>query len=117
LSSIIKHYYGYKYNVEIFTHKVFDEIVSLKKLTNNGIESYIDEKLRSYSISYNVRNIRNLIIKYMRLDQLESLRTLNKICKSISQKLQAGYFKHTNRGFFLVRYYLGHDSNLWGYVE
>lgn len=53
----------------------------------------------------------------MRLDQLESLRTLNRICKSISQKLQTGYFKRTNRGFVIERYYLGHDSNLWGYVE
>lgn len=117
LSSIIKHYYGYKYNVEIFTHKVFDEIVSLKKLTKNEIESYIDEKFKSFSIGYSIQSIRNLIIKYMRLDQLESLRTLNRICKSITQKLQTGYFKQTNRGFLINRYYLGHDSNLWGYVE
>lgn len=117
LSSIIKHYYGYEYNVEIFTHKVFDEIISLKKLTNNEIESYIDEKIKSFSTGYNIQSIRNLIIKYMRLDQLESLRTLNRICKSIMQKLQTGYFKQTNRGFLMHRYYLGHDSNLWGYVE
>src|SRR5690625_3930823 len=117
LSSIIKHYYGYEYNVEIFTHKVFDEIVSLKKLTKNEIESYIDEKLKSFSIGYSIPNIRNLIMKYMGLDQLESLRTLNRICKSITQKLQTGYFKRTNRGFIMNRYYLGNDSNLWGYVE
>jgi len=117
LSSIVKHYYGYEYNVEIFTHKVFDEIVSLKKLTKNEIESYIDEKLISFSIGYSIPNIRNLIMKYMGLDQLESLRTLNRICKSITQKLQTGYFKRTNRGFIMNRYYLGNDSNLWGYVE
>src|SRR5690625_2160848 len=117
LSSIIKHYYGYEYNVEIFTHKVFDEIVSLKKLTKNEIESYIDEKLKSFSIGYSIQSIRNLIIKYMRLDQLESLRTLNKICENITQKLKTGYFKPTNRGFLMHRYYLGDDKNLWGYVE
>ena len=117
LNSIIKHYYGYEYNVEIFTHKVFDEIVSLKKLTKNEIESYIDEKLKSFSIDYSIQSIRNLIIKYMRLDQLESLRTLNKICKNITKKLKAGYFRRTNRGFLKHRYYLGNDRNLWGYVE
>src|SRR5699024_7012054 len=52
LSSIIKHYYGYEYNIEIFTHKVFDEVVPLKKLTKDEVVSYIDGKLASLSINY-----------------------------------------------------------------
>src|SRR5690625_2927584 len=119
LRSIIKHYYGYEYNVEIFTHKVFDDVIALKKLTTEQIESYIDGKITSFKRSYDVRSIRNLIFKYMKLDQLESLRTLNKICDSIMQKLQIGYFRRVNERFGSSSYYLGKESyeSLWSYVE
>ena len=119
LSSIIKHYYGYEYNVEIFTHKVFDEVVSLKKLTKDEIASYIDGKLRSFPSNYNVQKLRDLMMKYLKLNQLESLRTINKVCESIMQKLQTGYFRSNQDSFGMSRYYLGKNdwNTLWGYVE
>lgn len=119
LSSIIKHYYGYEYNIEIFTHKVFDEVVPLKKLTKDEVASYMDGKLASLSVNYHIRNLRELMMKYMKHNQLESLRTINKVCESIARKLQIGYFKPNQDGFFRSRYYLGgnNSESLWGYVE
>lgn len=102
LSSMIKHYYGYEYNVEIFTHKVFDEVITLKKLTKNEISTYIEEKLRDLSVGYNVRMLRELMMKYMKQNQLESLRTINKVCESLREKLNTGYFKRNqNRSYYL----------------
>src|SRR5699024_212088 len=111
LSSIIKHYYGYEYNIEIFTHKVFDEVVPLKKLTKDEVVSYIDGKLASLSINYHIRNLRELMMKYMKHNQLESLRTINKVCESIARKLQIGYFKPNQDVFFRSRYYLGENNS------
>lgn len=119
LRSIIKHYYGYEYNVEIFTHKVFDEVITLKKLSKDEIASYIDEQFESLSVNYSIINLRELMIKYMNQNQLESLRSINKICESIVRKLKIGYFKPNQDGFFKFNYYLGRGKNkfLWGYVE
>jgi|SRR5699024_10824721 len=119
LSSIIKHYYGYEYNVEIFTHKVFDEVISLKKLSKDEIAAYIDLKFETLSVNYNITNLRELMMKYMNHHQLESLRSINKVCESIVPKLQSGYFKPDQDGFFKFNYYLGRNRNynLWGYVE
>src|SRR5699024_1561063 len=106
LSSIIKHYYGYEYNVEIFTHKVFDEVISLKKLARKDIELYIDGKIRDIGTHFNVEDVRNLIMKYLKLNQIESLRTLNKTCENVVRQLETGYFKaiysNSNTG---LRYY------------
>lgn len=119
LSSIIKHYYGYEYNVEIFTHKVFDEVIPLKKLTKDETASYIDLKLESLSVNYSIINLRELMMKYMNFNQLESLRTINKVCESIVRKLQIGYFQPNQDVFLRFNYYLGRNKNefLWGYVE
>lgn len=117
LSSVIKHYYGYEYNVEVFTHKVFDEIISLKKLTKDEINLYIDRKIKNFQTKYDARRIRSLIVRYMSLNQLESLRTLNKICESIARKLQIGYFKQVHRDFSLDKYYLESRKYTKGYIE
>lgn len=122
LSSIIKHYYGYEYNVEIFTHKVFDEVITLKKLAKEDIEVYIDRKIREMGTSYDVSEVRHIIIKYLKLNQIESLRTLNKVCKNVVKKLESGYFKAVcdrTGGISLYNYYLGQGSYnvIWGYVE
>src|SRR5699024_11173985 len=117
LSSLIKHYYGYEYNVEIFTHKVFDEVISLKKLSRDEIAAYIDLKFETLSVNYSITSLRNLIMKYMNHNQLESLRSINKVCESIVQKLQSGYFKPSQDVFLRFKYYLGRDDFLWGYVE
>src|SRR5699024_6665797 len=119
LSSIIKHYYGYEYNVEVFTHKVFDEVIPLKKLTRSEMETYIDKKLETALVRYNIRYLRELMMKYMNMKQLESLRTINKVCENIAQKLQKGYFKPNRLDLLIPEYYLGtkREELLWGYIE
>src|SRR5699024_2133989 len=120
LRSIIKHYYGYEYNVEIFTHKVFDEVIELKKLSRKDIEYYIDNQIRKVGTSFNIEKIRNYIIKHLKLNHIESLRTINKMCENVIGRLSKGYFKSINSSFETgYYYYLGNEGYhvLWGYVE
>lgn len=119
LSSIIKHHYGFEYNVEIFTHKVFDEIISLKKLDEEDLMAYVDNRIRNMETDYDVNSVRELILNYLKLDQEESLRTLNKVCESVVRKLKEGYFNakfdFTNP-HLRYNYFLGNEKDevLWG---
>lgn len=117
LNSIIKHYYGYEYNADIFIHKVFDEVITLEKLTINSIENYILGNLEDLSPKINIHRLKELMIKYMKQEHLESLRTINKICTKLRRELNKGYFlRRDNFGY--SNYFLGDTSVfLWEYVE
>jgi len=119
LNSIVKHYYGYEYNVEIFVHKVFDSVILLKKLTKQEMIGYIGKNLTSNLVRFDINSIIEIIFKYLNSDQSESLRTINKICQKIAINLNKGYFKSDQYTSLRSSFYLGNgrDDNLWGYVE
>ena len=119
LSSVIKHYYGYEYNAEIFTHKVFDTVIPLKKLSDYGISTYISNALSKLDVTYRVDKITGILLDYMEPKQRESLRTINKITSKISLNLASGYFGAAN-SHYSDDYYLIADGampHLWGYIE
>ena|SRR5690625_3198373 len=113
LSSIIKHHYGYEYNVDIFTHKVFDEVINLHKLTENVLENYIDNIFMKSNIAYKNRELTRLIMIHGRQQHLESLRTINKLCDKLIIKLNTGFLKN----YSFNNYFLGEADFVWGYVE
>lgn len=119
LNSLVKHYYGYEYNVEIFSHKVFDTTISLKKLTDYDLKEYIHSALTISDFAYSIDGVTEIIFTYMTSSQMESLRTINKVCEKIASNLENGYFKKANNVFNRSDYYLGgsQSKNLWGYVE
>lgn len=119
LNSIVKHYYGYEYNVEIFIHKVFDSVILLKKLTKQELIEYIGKNLTLCGVKYNINSIIEIIFKYLSSEQSESLRTINKICQKIALNLKKGYFISEQYTSLRSSFYLGNskDENLWGYVE
>lgn len=116
LNSIIKHYYGYDYNVEIFVHKVFDVIIPLMKLSEIEVKRYISNIFEEAQCAFNIDYLVNIILSYFRSEQIDSLRTINKVCEKVILNLNQGYFKTANDQFRRSDYYLGRDY-LWGYVE
>lgn len=114
LNSIIKHYYGYEYNTEIFTHKVFDSIIPLKKLSSSITKDYIKRRFPQSNFLA-VAPLTDMIVKYCSISQLESLRSINRICLNLENRIKAcfPYNKSLENHFFLEsRQYAG-----WGYVE
>lgn len=116
LNSMIKHYYGYEYNTEIFLHKVFDDIIPLAPLSKDDMANYFDKHIDTKK--YNDYLVIELIQKHLPQGQIDSLRTINYVIKLVEENLNAGYFKAFNNGFGALDYYLGNKTEvLWGYVE
>lgn len=116
LNGMIKHYYGYDYNVEIFVHKVFDVIIPLQKVTKFQYERYAESIFEQLGTKYSVGSIKYFMFQYMSLNQIESLRTIEKLSKKIHEDLSQGYFSADYRR---SQYYLGKENSnhIWGYVE
>lgn len=120
LNNMIKHYYGYQYNVEIFTHKVFDTIINLEKLTSQNLKNYIKTVILYGRNLIDKDHLIELILDYMSLEQIESLRTVNKLCERIQWRLGIGYFnlndqsKRSRYSYFLED--TEHDY-FWGNLE
>lgn len=115
LNSIIKHYYGYEYNTEIFTHKVFDNIIPLKKLSKDVTKNYIKGRFPQNNLVA-ITPLTEMIIKYASISQLESLRSINRICINLETRIKTCFPNNTgsleNNFFLESRKYAG-----WGYIE
>lgn len=120
LNNMIKHYYGYQYNVEIFTHKVFDTIVNLEKLTPQNLKNYLSSIFTYKESVINTEHLCELILDYLSIEQMESLRTINRLCVRLQRRFNIGYFhlldqsKRDRLSYFLEN--SSHD-NFWGYLE
>ena len=116
LNSMIKHYYGYEYNTEIFLHKVFDEIIELEPLSKYEMNRYFNENMPH--TKYSSRKLIELISQHMGAGQINSLRSVNYVLKMIVKNLNQGYFKIFNDIRYVNNYYLGEKKELlWPYVE
>jgi len=91
LNSIIKHYYGYEYNTEIFTHKIFDVIFPLKVIEEQEVKEYIKKRFLDFRPNHNSSLLTQILIDTMDGSQLNSLRTINKLIDNISSNLKKGY--------------------------
>lgn len=117
LNSIIKHYYGYEYNVEIFSHKVFDTVIPLKKLTDKEIENYIIDKINKHNTFISSGDIVQQLLKYLSSSQKESLRSINRVCANIVRKLNLSYFSSRGQGNANRVYFLGENKYFYAYIE
>lgn len=120
LNNMIRHYYGYQYNVEIFTHKVFDTIINLQKLTSQNLSNYLKSNLSYGNRIINEDHLVELILSHLSLEQMESLRTINRICERIQERFEIGYFDLTDQSRrSRLSYFLEDSSNeyFWGYLE
>lgn len=112
LNSIIKYYYGFDYNVEIFTHKTFDKIIKVPRIEKRVLKNYIDDK---FDIDNNkqYRNFSTHLIKYMEIQHINSLRTINKLILNIKTNYNERYFIGS---YVDHEYFLG-ESHKWVYAE
>ena len=117
LNSIIKHYYGYEYNTEIFTHKIFDVIFPLKVIEEPVVKEYIKKRFLDLSPNYNNSLLAEILINTMDDSQLNSLRTINKLIDNINSNLKKGYFISNRYELRFSDYYLGQENNLMAYIE
>lgn len=117
LNSIIKNYYGFDYNTEIFTHKVFDYQIKLPELTEIDKRSYENNLLKKYRSNFTSQYFKDTINKHFPSKHINSLRTINKFYQKLDENLE-------NINFFKLElhlkynYYLGLDKKSFGgYLE
>lgn len=117
LNSIIKHYYGYEYNTNIFIDKIFDLTFKLEKISNNVLSDYILKKLISDKIKMDLNSIRNCIYKYLAILEHQSLRTINMLCEKIIHNLSRGFFKSYSINNNNLYYFPRRQKVLWEYLD
>lgn len=112
LNSIIKYHYGYDYNVEIFTHKTFDTVISVPKIEVETLKEFIKNKIDSSNV-LKLRNIPSYLIKYMTDNHINSLRTINRLIERIQTDSDNPYFSNPSIDW---DFFFG-QSFRWNYQE